>query len=143
MHLSVIKYINISTCCLRITTLGYGPSGTSSCRECCKLVEKGACVGEDKNETNANSVYGDKPKIPGLYPGAEEKSPDDRNLAPLSSPWTKTLQYGDTSFISMNTDNPDWAPGECINLHKYEGNFRVKISGPTMQVNYALQLSNC
>jgi hypothetical protein len=125
-----------SSCVLRITSLG-GTSGSSSCKECNNLVEEGE-DGKSGNikETKADYFYNEKSKIPGLDHEAAEKSTDDKNLAPFSLMNSKTFQYGDTSFISTNTDHPDWAPGECLNLYKYEGNFRITISGLTQQVNY-------
>lgn len=133
---SFLKYTPVSTCIFRITTLGYGTNSASdsySCSECFDLVNEGECV-EVKKETNADVLPDEKPQIPGLYHGAEKKKAYDKNLAPFSSTDQKILQYGDTNFISINTDHLDWAPGECLNLHKYEGHFIVKTSGTTQPV---------
>ena len=107
------------------------------------MVEERGCVGREvKKETMADDFTDVKPMIPGLDPHAEVKSVDDKNLAPFSLTYPKTLQYGDTTFISISTNHPDWAPGECLNLHKHEGNFKVKTSGTTQQVNYLVQSDN-
>ena len=101
------------------------------------------CVGgEGEKEIVDYGFPDDKPMIPGLDPGAEVKCADDKNLAPLILSYPKTLQYGDTNFNSTKTDHPNWAPGECLNLHMYEGNYRLKTSGTTQKVNYAVQLDN-
>ena len=76
-----------------------------------------------------------KPTISGLHSEAIERSTDDKNLAPFLNNHFETFQYGNSSLISINTDHPDWAPGECLNLHKYEGRFRIKIFKLTQQVN--------
>jgi hypothetical protein len=123
----------------RITTLG---ATTYSCLECCNLKgEFENCEGEFKKEMKSfvscnDEMKDDKFIIPGLVLGAETKNTKDENLAPFNTTDQRTLQYGDTTFISISTDHPDWAPGECLNLHKYEGNFRRKSSSITQQVKY-------
>ena len=72
--------------------------------------------------------------IPGLHTGVEVKDCSDKNLAPLSLSCPKTFQFGDTSIISTTTSDKDWAPGECLNLCKYEGRFVVKKCSNTQQV---------
>ena len=104
-------------------------------------MEEGEGVKEEVKGNTKPDFFSDKKlKIPGLDPKAVQKSSDDKNLAPFSLTTSKLLQYGDTRFISTDTDRQDWAPGECLNLHKYEGNFRVKLSCSTQQVNCIAQL---
>ena len=86
-------------------------------------------------ETKAHSLHDTKSTIPWLHPEAIERSTDDKNLAPFLSNPSKTFQYGNSRLSSINTDHPDWAPGECLNLHKYEGRFRIKLSRLEQQVN--------
>ena len=80
-------------------------------------------------------------KIPGLNLQAIEKSVDDINLAPLYGTSCKLIQYGGKRVVSINTDHPAWAPGECFNIQKYVGHFRSKISRFTQQVSHTVQLS--
>ena len=77
-----------------------------------------------------------KTMVPGLNKDSEEKPSNDENLIPLSKSSTKCLQYGDTSLISVCTDDGLWAPGVCLNLEKYEGRFRIKLLNSTQQVQY-------
>ena len=86
-------------------------------------------------EIETESFCNPRSKIPGLHAEATERSTADKNLAPLQRDSFKSIQYGNSSFISINTDHPDWAPGECLNLHKYEGRFRIKLSRLAQQVN--------
>ena len=91
------------------------------------------CVEVKLKKENTAEVFA-KPMIPGLDIWAEENKPYDKNLAPLSVSALKTLQYGDTTISSVTTDHPDWAPGTCPNLFKYEGNLRLKVSSLTQPV---------
>jgi hypothetical protein len=123
--------------------LGYGTSASNTCSECCNLTSKHNPVkaGKNdeeklKNELKPNKFIDEKPNIPGLVLGANVKNTKDINLAPYTSNGKGILQYGNTTFSSINTDDPNWAPGECLHLEKYEGNFRMKTTGKTQQVNY-------
>ena len=98
-------------------------------------MEEGEDIKKVKMKVTRNDGFQIKKTIPGLDLHAREKSTDDKNLAPFSLTNPKTLQYGNTSFISHSTDHPDWAAGECFNLQKYTGIYRVKVSGITQQVN--------
>ena len=73
--------------------------------------------------------------IPGLDSTAKVSCPNDENLAPLASIQTKLFQYGQTNFISTNTDNPQWSPGVCLNLDMYEGIFKIKLPSIHHQVS--------
>ena len=86
-------------------------------------------------EIETESFCNPRSKIPGLHAEATERSTADKNLAPLERDSFKSIQYGNSSFISINTDHPDWAPGECPNIYKYEGKFKIKISKSTQQVS--------
>ena len=48
---------------------------------------------------------------------------------------SKTFQYGQTNFISINTDHPRWSPGVCLNL---EGSFKVKPTSIHQKVNKSI-----
>ena len=74
------------------------------------------------------------PSIPGFDPIAKLKKPNDENLPPLDSTNIQTIQYGQNNFLSIQTDNPLWSQGVCLNLNKYEGIFRVRPSGIYQQV---------
>ena len=79
--------------------------------------------------------------VPGLDLTAAEKNTDDRNLPPFSGTSQTSVQYGDTSFESCGTDDPDWAAGECQNLEKYTGIYRVKkYFQTTQQVTITVQI---
>ena len=88
-------------------------------------------------------ISNDVPSIPGLDSTANVSCPNDENLAPLASIHTKLLQYGQTNFISTNTDNPQWSPGVCLNLEKYGGIFKVKLPSIHHQVNLLILFSYC
>ena len=81
------------------------------------------------------AVENSKTLVPGLTIDSEEKPPNDENLIPLSKISTKCLQYGDTSPISVRTDDRLWVPGVCLNLEKYEGRLRIKLFNSTQQVH--------
>ena len=74
------------------------------------------------------------PSIPGLDPTATLCSPTDENLPPLEFIPSKSFQYGQTNLISISTDHPQWSPGFCPYLEKYEGIFKVKTAGIYQQV---------
>ena len=88
-----------------------------------------------KNIFFKEAVENSKTLVPGLTIDSEEKPPNDENLIPLSKISTKCLQYGDTSLISVCTDDRLWVPGVCLNLEKYEGRFRIKLLNSTQQVH--------
>ena len=73
-------------------------------------------------------------KVPGLAKEAKTYNAKDKNLPPLSWVYPKTLQYSNTNIISIGTDHPDWAPGECLNIDKYVGQSIRKSSSNTQQV---------
>jgi hypothetical protein len=83
----------------------------------------------------SNSFPDVKSSIPGLDSNAKVSSPIDVNLAPLDSIPSKTFQYGQTNFISINTDHPQWSPGVCLDLDKYQGIFKVKSTNIHQKVN--------
>ena len=60
--------------------------------------------------------------IPGLATEAKTNNAKDKNLPALCWAYSRTLPYGDTNIVSVSTDHPDWAPGECLKLDKYIGN---------------------
>ena len=64
--------------------------------------------------------------LPGFSPKSKIRKADDRNLSPFHICNSRTIQYGDTSIISVFTDDPSWSAGECKSLSKYEGRFRRK-----------------
>ena len=68
----------------------------------------------------------DKSNIPGFHAESKRKKAEDKNLQPLDTPSSKSLQYGDTSLNSISTDDPVWSHGVCLNISKYEGKFLVK-----------------
>ena len=119
---------------LSITTIGVV---SSSCNECKNLVDEGDKLRKEKMPVIPNGSFQRSNLIPGLDLRALEKNTEDKNLAPLAQTHPETFQYGDTTISSDSTDHPDWAPGECLNLQKYTGIFRVKISGITQKVNKA------
>jgi hypothetical protein len=98
-------------------------------------VDKGKDVRKERMKVTANDGFQSSKRIPGLDPHAAEKSTEDKNLAPLTQTCPETFQYGNTSIASHSTDHPDWTPGECLNLQKYTGIFRVKISRITQKVS--------
>ena len=72
--------------------------------------------------------YKNDSSIPGFCANAKIISTKDEFLAPLKKSRFKSIQYGDTSLISIRTDDPHWYPGHCLNISKYEGRFVVKKS---------------
>ena len=66
------------------------------------------------------------PYPPGLSTDSKVQYPSDSNLPPFDISHSKPFQYGNTSMNSTHTDDPSWSPGQCCNLSKYEGRFRVK-----------------
>ena len=89
-----------------------------------------------------NSVIEDKivafrkaSSLPGFVRGSPLRKATDENLAPLGNYPPKSFQYGDTSLSSIHTDNQNWAPGICMNLHKYEGKFLPKLCNIAKEVN--------
>ena len=112
---------------------------TTNCNICYKLVERGK---------DDNSVIKDKPvafrkasSLPGFVGESLAKKATDENLAPFGSYHPKLFQYGDTSLSSIHTDNQRWAPGMCMNLHKYEGKFLPKVCHFTKEVNQNMLLN--
>ena len=87
-----------------------------------------------------NVISGNFPSIPGFDPIAKLNKPNDENLAPLDSNHVQTIQYGQNNFLSIQTDDPLWSPGVCLNLQKYEGIFRVKSTGIHQQVDYFIHI---
>ena len=81
---------------------------------------------KSRQRSSSNRFPSAKPFIPGLDFSAKVCSPFDENLAPLNPNPPKTFQYGQTNFFSINTDHPQWSPGLCLDLDKYEGIFKVK-----------------
>ena len=100
-------------------------------------MDEGDKLRKEKMPVIPNGSFQRSNLIPGLDLRALEKNTEDKNLAPLAQTHPETFQYGDTTISSDSTDHPDWAPGECLNLQKYTGIFRVKISGITQKVNKA------
>ena len=80
--------------------------------------------------SNEESSSVTKHLIPGLNLEVQEKAPCDQNLAPFCTRRRETFQFGDTRLLSVSTDSPDWAPGICQNLYKYEGIFKPKVTVP-------------
>ena len=74
----------------------------------------------------SDQKYSEKSAIPGLLLDAKKTKLTDNNLIPLSNSFSKTIQYGDTSILSVHTDDPRWSPGECLNLSWYGGRFLIK-----------------
>jgi hypothetical protein len=93
-----------------------------------------------RQKSGKGKISNNFPSIPGLDSTAKVSCPNDENLAPLASINTKIFQYGQTNFISTNTDNHQWSPGVCLNLDKYEGIFKIKLPRIHHQVNYFFQL---
>ena len=135
------------------------PEGSDA--ECCKEPELNSCnkisvdASTNKNIPIKFSLGGkgkikalrsskERSKTFNLIPGfnliAKVNSPIDENLAPLNSNHLSTIQYGQTNFTSIDTDNPLWTPGVCLNLHKYEGIFKVKSPGIHQQVVHSTSL---
>ena len=112
----------------RINTLGSGSSKKSSCRECHNLVTEKTTVEAKSNQRSKKEPTYGKVLIPGLNLDVQEKAPYDKNLTPFTTGQGATFQYGDSSLVSVSTDDPDWAPGECQNLNRYEGMFKPKIT---------------
>ena len=107
--------------------------GTKWCNICYKIVcsQKTSNSDEKKHLAENHAV---KSLIPGLSTSSEEKSPTDSNLSPFQICNSKSIQYGDTSILSTSTENPEWSPGECLNIFKYEGRFIKKQCNVTNQV---------
>ena len=122
---------------LRVTSIG---GVSSSCNECKHLVDEGNILRKEIMPVTQTGSFQRRNLIPGLNAQALEKTTEDKNLAPLAQTQPEILQYGDTSISSDSTDHPDWGPGECLNLQKYTGIFRVKISRITQKVNTATEL---
>ena len=89
---------------------------------------------EDEKEEIQSTGSISSPSIPGIDPTATLSSPTDENLAPLDFANSMLFQYGRTDLISINTDHPQWSPGVCLNLEKYEAIFKVKSAGIHQQV---------
>ena len=81
---------------------------------------------KSRERANPDNVPKVKSVIPGLDFSSKVISPIDENLAPLNSKPSETFQYGQTNFKSITTDQPQWSPGVCLYLDKYEGIFKVK-----------------
>ena len=97
-------------------------------------MDEGKDVRQERRKVTPNDPFQSSKKIPGLDAQAVLKSTEDKNLVPFTQIHPVTFQYGNTSISSDSTDHPDWAPGECLNLQKYTGIFRVKISAITQKV---------
>ena len=97
-------------------------------------MDEGKDVRQERMKVAQNYPVQSSKRISGLDPQAVEKSTEDKNLVPLTQIHPVTFQYRNTNISSDNTDHPDWAPGECLNLQKYTGIFRVKISAITQKV---------
>ena len=83
-------------------------------------------ISDDKLKTT--DVHSARNIVPGLYAASKVRKPVDTNLIPLISCYSKPIQYGDTSIVSVCTDNPAWSPGDCLFLSRYEGKFLRKKS---------------
>ena len=103
-------------------------------------MDEGKDVRQERMKVAQNYPVQSSKRISGLDPQAVEKSTEDKNLVPFTQIHPVTFQYGNTSISSDSTDHPDWAPGECLNLQKYTGIFRVKISAITQKVNCVIKL---
>ena len=98
----------------------------------CKLVR-----GYREEERSAAKLVGETPMqlqrhvavdfLPGFCPTSTTRKADDSNLSPFDISNPKTIQYGDTSIMSISTDDPRWSAGECKFLYKYEGQFRRQL----------------
>ena len=88
-----------------------------------------------RQKSEKGTISNSFPSIPGLDATAKVSCPNDENLAPLASITTKLIQYGQTNFISINTDHPQWSPGVCLNIEKYEGIFKIKLPSIHHQVD--------
>ena len=121
----------------RITTIG---TFTNSCSKCWNLRDEVECAdgylqkGQSSMWEETNTSVLCTIKIPGLAIEAKTNNAKDKNLPPLSWVYPRTLPYRNTNIISVGTDHPDWAPGECLNIDKYVGQCIRKSRSNTQQV---------
>ena len=93
-------------------------SSQSFCNACCDV--------ELLPHKNSGQLCSEKSVIPGLVFDTKKTKLIDNNLITFSNSFPTIIQYGDTSLISVHTDDPRWSPGGCLNLSHYVGRFLMK-----------------
>merc|ERR1712208_190669 len=107
--------------------MGTTSTVSTKCNVCYKMVVSRNSVVSDCGDVHNNTIVNEvKSTLPGLSTASEVKKPIDSNLSPFLIAKSNLIQYGDTSLHTLPTDDPRWSPGECPNLTKYLGQFRIR-----------------